>query len=383
MANVTRASRALQETRRLTASLHSWAPRPKPLSREDILKAGSTATVPETLPSWIPLIEKSAFGEPHGVVEGRVNGDSFVGGPERRGQQKYNASLSLPAWHQFGKFDSGGPIPKLSRRSKTVPAKFNNKAGPSNSVGSLAPLAQGASAPTSSTTAPLGEDPKPPSIKSSKYDGTLTLKGFCLDVVEQVSNRVAGGKIISDDALLIGGWDHKLKNITPQPTLEDVPEKLWRTLVADRGPNGTSAPGWYRRACFECLQHTDRGGDLDLERLKLSPETSSTQATFLERVQPIVWGRRFFETEGKLRSQKPLFGLGNSDVRIGDKVCILFGCSVPVLLRQKPRGKDSEFLFIGECYVHGMMDGEAITSKFGSKHPQYPYYKKASTFKLF
>ena len=153
-----------------------------------------------------------------------------------------------------------------------------------------------------------------------------------------------------------------------------------RTLVADRGPNGTSAPGWYRRACFECLQHTDRSGDLDIDRLKTSPETSSTQITFLERVQPIVWGRRFFETRAKQRSQKPLFGLGNSEVRVGDMVCILFGCSVPVLLRQITQGKTPEFLFVGECYVHGMMDGEAV-SKFGSKHPQHPY-KKATLFKL-
>jgi hypothetical protein len=74
-----------------------------------------------------------------------------------------------------------------------------------------------------------------------------------------------------------------------------------------------------------------------------------------------------------------------NDVRKGDLVCILYGCSVPVILRQKPqkpeqlrskrqddgndnaeetKAQDSDELFwyefIGECYVHGMMDGEAV-----------------------
>lgn len=39
-------------------------------------------------------------------------------------------------------------------------------------------------------------------------------------------------------------------------------------------------------------------------------------------------------------------------------ICILFGCSVPIVLRKHPREK--YFILIGECYIHGMMDGEAM-----------------------
>jgi hypothetical protein len=47
-----------------------------------------------------------------------------------------------------------------------------------------------------------------------------------------------------------------------------------------------------------------------------------------------------------------------------DIICILYGCSVPVILRPRIE-KDGEteqthFLLVGECYLHGMMDGEAI-----------------------
>jgi hypothetical protein len=42
----------------------------------------------------------------------------------------------------------------------------------------------------------------------------------------------------------------------------------------------------------------------------------------------------------------------------GDLVCVLFGCSVPVVLRRLD--EDNSYTFIGECYLHGFMDGEAI-----------------------
>jgi hypothetical protein len=45
-------------------------------------------------------------------------------------------------------------------------------------------------------------------------------------------------------------------------------------------------------------------------------------------------------------------------VQAGDLVCVLFACSVPVVLRK--RAKDHSYVFIGECYLHGFMDAEAI-----------------------
>lgn len=42
---------------------------------------------------------------------------------------------------------------------------------------------------------------------------------------------------------------------------------------------------------------------------------------------------------------------------IGDVVCVLFGCDMPVLLRRRP---DDRLVFVGACYADGIMDGEAI-----------------------
>lgn len=57
-------------------------------------------------------------------------------------------------------------------------------------------------------------------------------------------------------------------------------------------------------------------------------------------------------------------GLGPSKAQKGDAVCILFGCSVPVVLRRldqsQVRGGRPTFRFIGECYLDGFMDGEGL-----------------------
>lgn len=61
--------------------------------------------------------------------------------------------------------------------------------------------------------------------------------------------------------------------------------------------------------------------------------------------------RRFFIThDGSM-------GLAPTRSRKDDIVCVLYGCSVSIALREEEKGR---FSFIGECFLHGFMDGEAI-----------------------
>ncbi|KAM5511694.1 ankyrin and het domain protein [Fusarium oxysporum f. sp. phaseoli] len=52
-----------------------------------------------------------------------------------------------------------------------------------------------------------------------------------------------------------------------------------------------------------------------------------------------------------------LLGLCPPETKDGDFICILYGCSVPVVLRKTQEG---QMILIGEAYVHGKMDGEAM-----------------------
>lgn len=42
----------------------------------------------------------------------------------------------------------------------------------------------------------------------------------------------------------------------------------------------------------------------------------------------------------------------------GDAICILYGCNVPVLLRRA--GNQNEFTLVGECYLDGCMEDQAL-----------------------
>jgi hypothetical protein len=56
-------------------------------------------------------------------------------------------------------------------------------------------------------------------------------------------------------------------------------------------------------------------------------------------------------------SEKGLLGLGPKDTNAQDIVCIFLGGNVPFVLRARDDGK---YQLVGECYVHGVMDGEAL-----------------------
>jgi hypothetical protein len=72
---------------------------------------------------------------------------------------------------------------------------------------------------------------------------------------------------------------------------------------------------------------------------------------------------RFHDTTVKMSRRLQVMedgylGTAPSRAQKGDLVCILFGCNVPVVLRQ--RIHKETFEFVGECYVDRCMSGEAL-----------------------
>jgi hypothetical protein len=49
-------------------------------------------------------------------------------------------------------------------------------------------------------------------------------------------------------------------------------------------------------------------------------------------------------------------GLGGNACKAGDVICVICGCSTPIILR----GKENAFQLVGEAYIHGIMNGEAL-----------------------
>ncbi|TAQ90353.1 hypothetical protein B7494_g1332 [Chlorociboria aeruginascens] len=192
-----------------------------------------------------------------------------------------------------------------------------------------------------------------PRISLDRQSSSLSVLGFRLGTIDRHLPRTADGIVWKDTFQMAGLRQYSLD-------LSTVPEMLWRTLVADRDPNGSSPPSWYHRACLYSLAHasTIDNGDLDTSLLLRSPGSSS-EREFLERVQTVTWNRKFFTMTPKGR-----FGIGPAKMEEKDLVCVLYGCSVPVVLRDvaSPDGARN-FKVIGECFVYGMMEGEALSER--------------------
>jgi hypothetical protein len=97
---------------------------------------------------------------------------------------------------------------------------------------------------------------------------------------------------------------------------------------------------------------------------------------FLGKAQDIVWSRNLaaiaLEENHSVLASLGLRGVTPQAVclcpaatKAGDEVCILYGCSVPVILRRK----GAFYVLVGESFLHGIMFGEAMKSRmFGRDH---------------
>ncbi|KAK8017905.1 hypothetical protein PG991_007095 [Apiospora marii] len=284
-----------------------------------------------TLPSWIQTIQKSPWGTQEQGFNGRVNGDSFVG---KAGRSCYNACHGKAPSVRFG-IRWRQPIEPLQSRVSSAPTTFGADS-------------QVSGTPTKNHF-PVGR---------STPAHRLHVKGIVIDVLHWVCGPVSMG-VITRECLEKGGWNFE------QEPAEKVPERLWRTMVADRDADGKNTPPWYHRAALHCMALADNNGHIGtsdlLEQGASHPKLPEILIEYLKRVQAVTWNRKFIEgapvgRPGSGGSLEPLFGLGPPETQVGDRIGILFGCSVPCILR--PR-KDF-YEFIGEAYVYGRMDGEAI-----------------------
>jgi hypothetical protein len=282
-----------------------WAPTPSKTSYIHQLKDFNATS----LPSWIATRDRLPFGEPSLRYTHRINGNTFVGSSEKRTYRVHHNSV------------------------------------PSIRVGRM---------------------------PNGNCNGALYVKGVALGEVGKRSTRMASA-IISKECLEILG------TITyySYSKLMNIPEAIWRTLCADNGDNGFPASPFYQSAMLHILQLNYDAADetettsnvlehlnsVDVEEL-LEGHLPAHVRRFLEMMQDVIWNRRTFRTKPQSAtegSERSLVGLIPQSARIGDTVCILYGCSVPVVLRKIPSsGSSYHWQLIGEAFVEGIMGGEAI-----------------------
>ena len=179
---------------------------------------------------------------------------------------------------------------------------------------------------------------------------SMYVSGFILDTVAEVQHSSQSGSIPQEWAEA-GGW-HKAPTSNP-------PDEFWRTLVADRGRDGRNPPVYFSRACKESfLKGGLMSGSVNTTDL-INNERCSVVAQFCRRVQAVIWNRSLIKTETKK------LGLAGKNVLTEDFVCILYGCSVPVILRKSKRKTDEDIrLEIEEEICHRKREVFAVWREF-------------------
>ena len=177
----------------------------------------------------------------------------------------------------------------------------------------------------------------------------LELDGICYDTIETVSTSSLDRQ--TEDENVILEWLYLAEPLIRRGFRI---EGFWRALIGERkkgdfpGPEqyGTPFDSYLAHAKSHQQRHTQI---LDTRRGQDSLGITNPlvkQAT-LGYVAP---NRKFFTTK------KDLIGLGPRSMCKGDIICIMSGGRVPYVLREE---RDHHQL-IGEAYVHGLMEGQAV-----------------------
>ncbi|KAH6664129.1 heterokaryon incompatibility protein-domain-containing protein [Halenospora varia] len=161
---------------------------------------------------------------------------------------------------------------------------------------------------------------------------TLIVTGFVLDTIKTRKSAATGGSVPSDwlDLVSWAGPSHSL------------PDRFWRTLVADRGPEAhKQPPAYFPLACKWAFEKVGVNPSIDTAQMLKRTKLPSIVIEFLRRVQSVIWGRRLALTDAR-KGAPELLCLVPPEAEEGDLICIIYGCSVPVVLRRRRKRKNSD-----------------------------------------
>lgn len=141
-------------------------------------------------------------------------------------------------------------------------------------------------------------------------------------------------------------------------TNQSLTEAFWRSLICDRHPNtehGIQRPAQREWGEYFQIWRNEILGVEGPARIQMNAEAARLRNASLSYGRGVANScsdyRRFAITENGMITLVPLL------TEVGDVVCLVAGAAKPVLLRPEKEGK-RRYQMVGDCYVHGVMDGE-------------------------
>ncbi|KAH8878816.1 HET-domain-containing protein [Thozetella sp. PMI_491] len=189
-------------------------------------------------------------------------------------------------------------------------------------------------------------------------NGSLLTSGIRVGQIAQVGECYAElgppgdefDHIIEDWKTLALG-DNLSRALEPYNSTDETRfEAFDRTITADTNLVGERAQEHERFLFLTTVLRKYLVGGISAFNRGNIMDTISQWSQARRTVQLRILRRRFFTTSSNY------FGLGPRNARAGDAVFVVFGCNVPIVLRQT----DSGWLLVGEAFVTGIMDGEQV-----------------------
>jgi hypothetical protein len=204
---------------------------------------------------------------------------------------------------------------------------------------------------------------QPLAIGENDNYNALSIQGIETDTIVAYGDRLAsygfGYATYQEEIDFINGawalFKQRLSGPTTASKYEDVACTFVQALTAGLGSTSiiaTKNASFHADALCWFAQHTPQllpGASIS-QRLKWSITQRPDSGRFHEAFVRACVDRRFFVT------RSGSMGVGPDSMMEGDVIAILFGGMVPYLLRSIGSG----YKFVGECYVPGLMDGEAV-----------------------
>ncbi len=153
-------------------------------------------------------------------------------------------------------------------------------------------------------------------------------------------------------------------------------EDLWRTFVCNKTRDGITPPSSWSQHFSDFVISIKQSGEEYRDALRESwlkeaqdpydlRESFGEADPFDRRISMFgefnltfgrwCWNRRFYRTvTGR-------FGWAPDGADAGDEICVFYGGPVPLLLRPDADGHHE---VVGDCYLHGFMEGEAMNAAF-------------------
>lgn len=195
--------------------------------------------------------------------------------------------------------------------------------------------------------ADLGLDPK---ISFSADSAYMLARGFEFDVITEVSkphtlSSSNGQQDVAELKTFYQAWRRKAESWgIDYPAGGSYSDAFARTICVDLDLKQPKSQSNQENEAF--INQRRRGNKFDINELE-------TESTDLFGALALV---RNTKNRCLFRTSRAYIGLALLEVSAGDKICILGGAQVPFVLRPV----QEEWRVVGECYVHGIMDGDAV-----------------------